>query len=178
MKCLVRIPFSKNDSWVPKFIQYQNRHLLDADGVTIHQTARDLVGKLVTSYMRKTIFDPWYFPKPTGPHLRVYIPINYNKHGLSHGDLLNLSEILKDMAQHQLCWMVMVYACNPGVNREEVVRRLWDQIGITDDEYDMEHFRRYFDRYGKNSTGAEFLDFRKEVTRSLKAIYDEKFVGV
>ena len=178
MKCLVRIPFLQSDSWVPKFIQYQNRHLIDPDGVTIHQTARDMVGTLITSYMRKTIFDAWYFPRPTGPHLRVYLPINYNKHGLSRGDLDNLSEILKDIAQRDLCLMVMIYASMPGMNREEVVRRLWEQIGITDDEYDMEHFRRYFDRYGKNSTGADFIDFRKEVTRSLKAIYDGKLVGV
>lgn len=175
MKCLIRIPFSDSNSWVVKFIQYQHRHTMDTDGITIVQTARDMIGKLVTSYMRKTMFDMWYMPPKSGPHLRIYIPENYNKHGLTEGDVKNLSDILKDMAQRDLCFMVMVYASNPGVNREEVVRRLWDQIGINDDEYDMEHFRRYFDRYGKNSTGAEFLDFRKEVTRSLKAIYDEKF---
>jgi hypothetical protein len=174
MKCLIKIPFAPKDGWAVKFLQYQHRHLMDEDGRTIHLTAKDYVGKLITSYMRKTIFDPWYMIPPTGNHLRVYVPGNYNRYGLSKGDLENLSDILKDIAQRELCLMVMVYASLPGVSRESVARKLWAQMGITDDDYDMEHFRRYFDRYGHNSVGTGFLDFRSEVTKVLKAVYEER----
>jgi hypothetical protein len=178
MKCLIRIPFAAKDGWVIKFLTYQHRHLMDADGKTINLTAKDYIGKLVTSYMRKTIFDSWYMVHPKENHLRINLPINYNRYGLTKGDYENLSDILKDIAQRELCMLVMIHASLPGVSREEVARRLWEQMGMTDDDYDMEHFRRYFDRYGHNSTGTEFLDFRAEVTKSLKAIYDEKFLGV
>jgi len=178
MKCLVRIPFSATDAWVIKFLRYQHRHLLAEDRLTIQATAKDFLGKLLTSYMRKTIFDAWYMPKPDKNQLRVMIPANYNRHGLSLGDLENLANILKDIAQRELCMLVNINGSLPGVSREQVIRAVWEMIGLNDDDYDMEHFRRYFDRYGRNATGAEFLDFQTEVTKVLKAIYDGKFKEV
>lgn len=174
MKCLIRIPFSEEYAWVVKFYQWQNRHKMDVDGITVLQTAKDKIGVILTSYMRKTIFDPWCMAQPDQPHLRVMLPVNYNRYGLTAGDLDAISNILKRLAQESLCMMVMIYPSLPGVNREEVIRAVWKLIGLTDDDYDMEHFRRYFDRYAKNSVGAEFLNFRSEVTRVLKAIYDVK----
>jgi hypothetical protein len=176
MKCLIRIPFAPEYGWVVKFYQWQNRHQLDTDGLTIVQSAKDKLGEILTSYMKKTIFDPWCMGIPSGPHLRIALPLNYNRHGLTSGDLKAISTILKKIAQDDLCQMVMIHASLPGVSREQVIRAIWELIGLTDDDYDMEHFRRYFDRYGKNSVGAEFLNFQTEVTKVLKAVYDERFV--
>jgi hypothetical protein len=177
MRCLIRIPFHTEYAWVVKFYHWQNRHNLESDGVTVRQTAKDRIGEILTSYMKKTLFDPWYMALPSRPHLRVSLPIAYNRYGLTRGDLEAISDILKKFAQDQLCLMVMIQASLPGVNREQVIRAIWEMIGLTDDDYDMEHFRRYFDRYGKNSVGSEFLDFQREVTRVLKVIYDRDFRG-
>lgn len=177
MRCLVRIPFEIKDAWVVKYYIWQNTHRLDADGLTIVQSAKDKLGEILTSYMKKTIFDPWCMALPSTPHIRIALPSNYNRFGLTSGDLKAISQILKKIAQDDLCQMVMIYASLPGVNREQVIRALWKLIGLTDDDYDMEHFRRYFDRYGQNSTGTSFLNFQNEVTRALKPIYDEKVLA-
>lgn len=174
MKCLVRIPL---DPWVVKFFIWKNRTRLQSDGITIEQTAKDTIGKLLTSYMQKTIFDMWYMANREEPHLRIVIPAVHFRNGLTKGDLKALSSILKDIAQDQLCLMLMSYGSLPGVSREKVIRGLWEMIGLTDDDYDMEHFRRYFDRYGYNSTGTDFLSFQKEVSKVLKPKFDQQFVG-
>jgi len=174
MKCLVRIPFDKKDSWVVKYYLWKNRHNLEPDGLTVQQSAKDMIGEILTSYMSKTFFDIWYVGVPDGPHLRVSLPAKYSRYGLTTRDYKAISNILKKIAQDALCGFVMTEASLPGVNREQVIRAVWKMIGLTDDDYDMEHFRRYFDRYGQNSTGSEFLNFRTEVTKVLKVVYDEK----
>jgi hypothetical protein len=170
MRIIVRIPLSE---WAVRHLIHTNRHKLDADGVTIQQTAKDFVGKLVTGYMRKTIFDAWTFRIPTESHLRISLPINYSKHGLSEQDLVNLSDMLTDLAQREICREVALIASMPGISRARSIREVFAVHGITDEEYDQGHFRRYFDRYAKGSLGADFLAFREQITRTLKEIYGD-----
>ena len=169
MKCIVRIPL---EPWCIRFFLHQNAHTLDADGITIVQTAKDLLGKIITGYMRKTIFDNWYMAIPSQPHIRIALPQNYNRHGLTKEDTENISSILEQFAKKELCYQVALYSSLPGVSRAITIRKIFEKIGITDEEYDQGHFRRYFDRYAKDSLGRDFLDFRPEVTRALKEIYD------
>jgi hypothetical protein len=164
------------ESWAVKFYQNQNRHKLAPDGITIIHTAKDMIGKLITGYMRKTIFDAWDMHIPKGSHLRVALPGNYSRHGLTREDVRNLSDILEQIAKKDICLMVAMAACQPGVSRSHSIREVFEQMGITDEEYDQGHFRRYFDRYGKDSLGVDFLTFRKEVTRTLKEIYGRVIV--
>jgi hypothetical protein len=168
MKCIVRIPL---EPWCIRFIVYQNAHKLDSDGITIHQSAKDLLGKIVTGYMRKTIFDQWYMAIPSQPHIRIALPPSYNKYGLTKEDTENISSILEQFAKKELCFQVAVYASEPGVSRANVIRKVFNHYGITDDDYDLGHFRRYFDRYSKDALGRDFLDFRAEITPTLKQIY-------
>jgi hypothetical protein len=169
MKCIVRIPVQP---WVQRFFLKMCEHQLDTDGITIVQSSKDLLGKLITGYMRKTAFEAWYMSVPTGTHLRIALPISYNRYGLTRQDLDNISDIMDQFAKKELCFKVAVLASLPGVSRSHSIRECFAIEGITDEEYDQSHFRRYFDRYCKDSLGRSFYDFRKEVTRSLKEIYD------
>ena len=164
--------------WAVKFFQHQNRHKLDTDGITIVHTAKDMVGKLVSGYMRKTIFDVWDMHIPEVSHLRVALPSSYSRHGLTKQDLENLSDILEQIAKKELCLMVAMAACMPGVSRSHAIREILGQVGITDEEYDHSHYRRYFDRYSHDSLGVDFLTFRKEVTRTLKEIWTRESVMI
>lgn len=173
MKCLIRVPLA---AWAVKYFQAHHRDRLDVDGITLNQTAKDLIGKIISGYMRKTAFEPWYFFDGKTPHLRIHLPLKYNRHGLTEQDLKNLSDILMDFAQRSICMQVALIASMPGVSRERAIRETFHQMRITEEDYDPSHFRRYFDRYGHDSLGMDFKAFRSEVTRSLKAIYDDKFV--
>lgn len=159
-------------AWAVKFYLWQNSHKLEADGVTVSQTAKDKIGKLLTSYMRKTIFDNWYMGPAKGPHLRVSLPIQYSRHGLTSADLINISDILEEQARDLICAFIGGDAARPGISRALAIREYMNMFGISDDEYDYSHFRRYFDRYAINTFGKAFPDFRHEVTRTLKEIYD------
>lgn len=173
MKCIIRIPLP---TWAVKYYRCQHQDKLEADGITLNQTAKDMIGKIITGYMRKTAFDAWYFFDGSGSHLRINIPFKYNRHGLTEQDLKQLSDILLDFAQRSLCMQVALIASMPGVSRELAIRETFRQMDITEEDYDPSHFRRYFDRYGHHSFGMDFHAFRSEVTRSLKAIYNEGFV--
>ena len=173
MNVLIRIPMQ---AWAVKFYLYQNRHKLDRDGVTIHQTAKDKIGKMITSYMRKTIFDLWYMGKVDESHLRVYLPGSYARHGLTKEDIRNIGDMMEDEARDRICLMVASMAANPGISRSLAIRKVLELMDISEDDYDLSHFRRYFDRYGANSFGTDFLNFRKEITRTLKQIYDAGYV--
>lgn len=173
MKCIVRIPIS---SWAVRYFLSQNRHKLAPDGKTIHHTAKDMIGKIVTGYMRKTAFEQWYMAMPEGPHLRIGLPEAYYRFGLTREDLENLSDILEQIAKKDICYKVAITASLPGVSRAAAIREVFRMEGITDEEYDQGHFRRYFDRYCQDSLGKPFPDFRKEITRALKEIYDPLMV--
>lgn len=162
--------------WAVKFYRYQNQHKLEKDGVTISQTAKDKIGKMVTSYMRKTIFDMWYMGQVEDSHLRVTLPGSYARHGLTKADIDNIGDMMEDEARDRICLMVGSMAANPGISRSLAIRKVMELMDISEDEYDLSHFRRYFDRYGINSFGKDFLDFRKEITRTLKQIYDAGYV--
>lgn len=166
IKCIVRIPMA---SWAVNYFLSQNRHKLAPDGITIQHTAKDMIGKIVTGYMRKSTFDNCTVP--TGSHLRIALPANYFRYGLLQKDIDNLTSVLEHIAKKDICYKVAVIACMPGVSRSHSIRVVFEKLGISDEEYDQGHFRRYFDRYGKESIGAEFKEFRKEVTRTLKEIY-------
>jgi hypothetical protein len=168
MRIIVRIPLNE---WAVKHLIHTNRHRLEPDGITIQQTAKDLIGKLVTGYMRKTIFDAWSMAIPSESHLRISLPVNYSRYGLTAQDLVNLSDMLTDLAQREICREVALIASMPGISRAMAIREVFVWYGISDEEYDQGHFRRYFDRYSKGSLGAEFPEFRKEITRTLKEIY-------
>lgn len=175
MRIIVRIPLSE---WAVKHLINTNRHRLDADGITIQQTAKDFIGKLITGYMRKTIFDAWSMAIPTESHVRISLPMNYARFGLTAQDLVNLSDMLTDLSQREICREVALIASMPGVSRAMAIREVFAHYGISDEEYDQGHFRRYFDRYAKGSLGAEFPEFRKEITRTLKEIYGEAMWSV
>ncbi|WP_373399706.1 hypothetical protein V8V91_08615 [Algoriphagus halophilus] len=172
-KCLVRIPLP---AWAVKFYLHRQRHKLAEDGISIHQTAKDFLGKLVTGYMRKTFFDPWYVGIPQTSHLRIWLPGTYNRHGLTKQDYENLSDMLKDLAQQELCFQVALFTTLPCVNCAQAIRITWDLLGLTDEDYDQEHFRRYFDRYNKHAIGTDFPDFSEDVNRHLKAFYDVHYL--
>ena len=174
MRIIVRIPLSE---WAVRHLIHTNQHRLDDDGTTIQQTAKDFIGKLITGYMRKTIFDAWSMAIPTDSHLRVALPMNYARYGLTAQDLVNLSDMLTDLAQREICREVAMIASMPGISRAMTIREVFAVRGITDEEYDQGHFRRYFDRYAKGSLGAEFPEFRREITRTLKEIYGEAMWG-
>lgn len=168
MRIIVRIPL---DAWAVKYFQACHRNSLESDGVTIRQTAKDLLGKLITGYMRKTAFEPWYLGIPKGPHLRISLPATYSRHGLTVGDMNLLKDFLTDLAQREICLRVAMAASMPGVSRALSIREVFRANGITDEEYDQGHFRRYFDRYAADSLGVDFRVFRPEITRTLKEIY-------
>lgn len=173
MKCIVRIPVQ---TWVQRFYLRMNEHNLDTDGITINQNATDLIGKIITGYMRKSLFDHWYMAIPDGCHLRIALPISYSRYGLTKQDMENLSDILEQFAKKQICFKVAVLAALPGMSRAKSIRETFALEGITDEEYDQGHFRRYFDRYCKDALGKSFYDFSHEFNRSLKEIYDPMMV--
>ena len=175
MKCLVRIPMP---SWAVRYFIHQNRHKLLTDGVTISHTAKDMIGKLVTGYMRKTCFENWHMANVNESHLRLALPEYYNRFPLTKSDLKNLAEILESIARNDICYKVAVNASLPGVSLAMSIRQVFEIEGITDEEYEHGHFRRYFQRYSADSLGKKFPDFRKETTRALKEIYDSKLVEV
>lgn len=172
MKCIVRIPMAR---WAVKFFLKENRHNLEDDLITVRQTAKDKIGKIITGYMRKTMFDTWYMGVPDDSHLRVALAGNYAKHGLTKKDLEVLQGVLEEMARDKIVFMVAVFASLPGVSRSQSIRKVLEGCGITEEEYDQSHFRRYFDRYCADSLGVSFKDFRAEVTRALKEIFGEVF---
>lgn len=170
MRIIVRIPL---DAWAVRYFISCHRDQLEPDGKTIRQTAKDLIGKLVTGYMRKTAFEAWYMGIPSESHLRISLPGNYAKHGLTEADTGLLKDFLTDLAQREICLRVAMAASMPGVSRALSIREVFRANGITDEEYDQGHFRRYFDRYAAGSLGVDFKSFRSEVTRSLKEIYGQ-----
>ena len=72
--------------------------------------------------------------------------------------------------------MVATFPSMPGISRSKAIRCTFNLMDITDEEYDMSHFRRYFDRYADDSIGKDFREFRGDVTRSLKEVYDAEFI--
>ena len=175
MRIVVRIPL---DSWAVRYFISCHRDHLEPDGKTIRQTAKDLLGKLVTGYMRKTAFEAWYMPVPKESHLRISLPANYARHGLTLEDTKLLRDFLTDLAQREICLRVAMAASMPGVSRALSIREVFKANNITDEEYDQGHFRRYFDRYSADSLGVDFKAFRAEVTRSLKEIYGPVIVRI
>jgi hypothetical protein len=168
MRIIVRIPL---DPWAVRYFMSCHRESLEPDGKTIRQTAKDLLGKLVTGYMRKTAFEAWYMGVPKESHLRISLPGNYARHGLTEADTMMLRDFLTDLAQREICLRVAMAASMPGVSRALSIREVFKANGITDEEYDQGHFRRYFDRYAADSLGVDFRVFRSEITRTLKEIY-------
>lgn len=168
MRIIVRIPL---DPWAVRYFLSCHRDSLEDDGKTIRQTAKDFLGKLVTGYMRKTAFEPWYMTVPKDSHLRISLPGMYARHGLTIGDMNLLRDFLTDLAQREICLRVAMAASMPGVSRALSIREVFKAFNITDEEYDQGHFRRYFDRYAADTMGVDFKVFRAEVTRTLKEIY-------
>jgi hypothetical protein len=61
----------------------------------------------------------------------------------------------------------------PLMSRANAIRITLDFFGISQDEYDMEAFRRLVDRYTPRAIGTDFIEYRSRLTAFIIKFYLE-----
>lgn len=107
--------------------------------------------------------------------LKVKLSKHLSRYGLSEKNLYSIGFLLDRICRNDLVMHVGLLACFPEFSKASSVRIIFEFYGITDEEYDPGHFRRYFDRYSDQSMGEEFLKYRRRFNLFLQEYIQRKY---
>src|SRR5690606_30400749 len=101
-------------------------------------------------------------------YLELILPVIYKNYGIEEEKAKKLGQIIDDLCMEEITLFVANLSSLPEFSRSASMRIAFEFFGISVEEYDVSHYRRYFDRYSKKITGSEYHLYRKKFTLFIK----------
>lgn len=105
-------------------------------------------------------------------YLELILPAAYINYGIEESKAKKLGQIIDDLCMEEITLFVANLSSLPEFSRSASIRIAFEFFGISVEEYDLSHYRRYFDRYSKKITGSEYHFYRKKFTLFIKNYVD------
>lgn len=101
-------------------------------------------------------------------YLEFILPTIYKNYGIEEKKAKLIGQIIDDLCMEEITVFVANLSSLPEFSRSASIRIAFEFFGISVEEYDTSHYRRYFDRYVRHITGSEYHFYRKKFTLFIK----------
>lgn len=106
--------------------------------------------------------------------LEIRLPVYKSKYGVTETNAKKIGKYFDLICKYDLVQMTSMLAIMPEFSRAGSIRIVFDHFNISEEDYNQEYFRRYFDRFHYNIQGEEFLKYRSRLSVFLKEYIDNK----